>query len=208
MGARSYLEYTGARHCSILYIVIFMPDIKTHNQILRLAQGAIAGDKASFEEFYQAYLTPVYRYVLVRAKNKALAEDLTQAVFVKAFEHQATLAKEGAKPLAYLYTTARHALIDYWKKKKEVHQSDVSETFEKTADDKKSPDELAEHNDLSRELIAGLAQLTDEQREVVTLKYLHDYSVAEIAQHIGKSEEAVRQLQCRGLKALRAVIKV
>lgn len=169
---------------------------------------AIAGDAVSFTQLYESYMTPVYRYLLVRAKNKALAEDLTQTVFLKAFEHRSALSGEGSKPLAYLYTVARHALIDYWKKKKEVHQSDASETFEKTPDEKRTPDALAEHTDLAQELVDGLATLTEEQREVVSLKYLHDYSVSEIAERVGKSEEAVRQLQCRGLKALRTVIHI
>ena len=185
-----------------------MSETNTTKKIPELLRGAIAGDAASFTQLYESYLTPVYRYLLVRSKSKALAEDLTQVVFLKAFEHQSALAKEGSKPLAYLYTVARNSLIDYWKKKKEVHQSDVAETFEKVPDNKRTPDALAEQNDLSRELIEGLSQLTEEQREVVSLKYLHDYSAAEIAKQIGKSEEAVRQLQSRGLKALRAIMHI
>lgn len=190
----------------ILMSLSSMPETKTSKRIPELVRGAIAGDTDSFKQLYELYMTPVYRYLLVRSESKPLAEDLTQAVFVKAFEHQAALSKEGGKPLAYLYTIARNSLIDYWKKKKEVHQSDAAETFDKTPDEKRTPDKLAEQADLSRELVEGLAKLTEEQREVVSLKYLHDYSVAEIAAQIGKSEEAVRQLQCRGLKALRAVI--
>lgn len=195
------------RHFWYTDIVILMSETKTSKRVPELMHKAIAGDTASFEQLYEAYMTPVYRYLLVRSKEKALAEDLTQAVFLKAFEHQSALTGEGAKPLAYLYTVARNSLIDHWKKKKEVHQSDAAETFEKKPDDKRTPDALAEHNDLARELVEGLAMLTEEQREVVSLKYLHDYSVSEIAARIGKSEEAVRQLQCRGLKALRTVMR-
>lgn len=184
-----------------------MSDTKTHKRVSELIREATAGNAASFSKLYESYMTPVYRYLLVRSKNKMLAEDLTQSVFLKAFEHQSALSGEGSKPLAYLYTVARNTLIDYWKKKKEIHQSDVAETFEKTPDDKRTPDKLAQDNDLSRELVAGLSQLTEDQREVVSLKYLNDYSVAEIAKQIGKSEEAVRQLQCRGLKALRMVMR-
>lgn len=183
-----------------------MPGVDVFKNVPGLMHGAIDGNQASFEQLYKEYVTPVYRYLLVRAKHKALAEDLTQAVFLKAFEHQAALSRKGAKPLAYLYTIARNVLIDFWKKKKEVHQSDVAETFEKAPDERKSPDELSRQNDLSAELIEGLSKLTEEQREVVSLKYLHDYSVSEIAEQLGKSEEAVRQLQCRGLKALRSLI--
>lgn len=184
-----------------------MPEIKTSKRVPELMRGAIASDAASFEQLYELYMTPVYRYLLVRCQQKALAEDLTQTVFLKAFEHQAALKGDGAKPLAYLYTVARNSLIDYWKKKKEVHQSDVAETFERKPDDKRTPDATAEHNDLVSELVEGLSTLTEDQREVVSLKYLHDYSVSEISARIGKSEEAVRQLQCRGLKALRTVMR-
>lgn len=184
-----------------------MSTIGTSKKIPELMRGALAGDAASFAQFYELYLTPVYRYLLVRSKDKALAEDLAQVVFLKAFEHRSAFERADSKPLAYLYTVARNTLIDHWKKKKEVHQSDVAETFEKVPDDKRTPDAVAEQGDMSRALTEGLAKLTEEQREVVSLKYLHDYSVAEIARHIGKSEEAVRQLQCRGLKALRTVMR-
>lgn len=184
-----------------------MSDTQIPQTAAQLIQGAMAGDQTLFTQLYELYMTPVYRYLFVRTRDKALAEDLTQVVFLKAFEHQSALSASGSKPLAYLYTTARNALIDYWKKKKEVHQSDASDSFEKAPDEKRTPDKLVEQSDLVRELVGGLSQLTEEQREVISLKYFHDYSAAEIAKQIGKSEEAVRQLQCRGLKALRDVMK-
>lgn len=183
-----------------------MEEEEKKKSILEATQGAIDGDEVAFSQLYKNYLTPLYRYLFVRVKDNALAEDLTQVVFLRAFEHRGALRKEAAKPLAYLYTIARNVLIDYWKKKKEIQQSDAADIFEKTPDITSGPKEMVEHQDLAADIITGLAKLTEDQREAVSLKYLHDFSISEIAKQMDRSEESVRQLQCRGLKALRAYI--
>lgn len=179
-----------------------LPD--SQKGFLGLVSEAAQGERVSFTTLYEQYVTPVYRYVLVRVKDKSLAEDITQTVFAKAFEHQRAFTLPDAKPLAYLYTVARNTLIDYWKKRREIQQTDAPEPFEKVADERKTPDELAEQTDARRQVLDALSRLTEEQREAVSLKYLNDLSVSEIANQMRKSEEAVRQLQSRGLKALRA----
>ncbi len=173
------------------------------NELIRRAH---AGDQAAFAAFYALYLTPIYRYIFTRVRHKADAEDLAQQVFTKAYEHAGAMAQAGSKPLAYLYTIARNAVIDFWKKRKEVSQSDAEELFEKAPDPRQSPLHQVQTKEEVMKLHAVLEHLTNEQREVITLRYLSDWSTEEIAGQLKKTPEAIRQLQCRALKALRRYI--
>jgi len=94
-------------------------------------------------------------------------------------------------------------VIDYWRKKKEVDISDIEEIFENIPSSGKTPEESLESYEIAEKVKQAIKNLTDEQQEVIILKFINDLSNKEIAELIGKSEEAIRQLQCRALKALR-----
>jgi len=180
-----------------------MSSADTQKNILALARSASAGDEAAFTLFYDQYMTPIYRYVLVRVRNKHEADDLTQVVFLKAYQHLATFSQEASKPLAYLYAIARNTIIDHWKKRREVSQVDAEDVFEKAPDERRGPNEQIQQHEVAERVRTALGHLTQEQRDAVSLKYLNDFSTTEIARQMGKSEAAVRQLLSRGLRALR-----
>jgi len=177
----------------------------------KLIEAAKAGDATAFGNLYHQYLTPVFRYVYVRVKNRQEADDLTQTVFLKAYQGLARYADKGQDPLAYFFTIARNTVIDHWRKMKDylIEPKDGEEfetMFEQIADSEPLPEQLFERQENKEVIQEGLKTLTGEQRTVVELKFLNDWSNTEIARHIKKSEEAVRQLQCRALKRLRVFL--
>lgn len=174
--------------------------------VRELMKRAQAGDASAFSEIYGRYLTPVFRYVYFRVKQREEAEDLTQTIFMKVFNGLDDIVVGTTDPLAYFYTVARNTVIDYWRKKKDVSFADNEDTISQIPDTKDSPLSSVIQGDQANTIKAALVHLSDDQRQVIELKFFFDLSADEIAKRIGKSVDAVRQLQCRGLKVLRTHI--
>lgn len=168
---------------------------------------AVSGDKKAFGFLYDLYFTPVFRYIYLRTKNKEEAEDLAQSVFLKAYKSIQNFEDTGKSPLAYFFTIARNTVIDFWRKKKDLLFGDDETVMANIPDIAPSPHELSERKDTILGLREALRTLTDEQQEVIILKFINELSNKEIADILDKTEESIRQLQFRALKALRDYCK-
>lgn len=147
----------------------------------------------------------MYRYVYIRLKNKNQAEDITQDIFLKIYRTIGSINPE-ASPLGYFYTIARNTLIDFWRKKSIDTVSDDQALME-IRDPLPTAVESANLKEQSVLVRECLKELTPDQREVVTLRFIDDLSTEEIATQLGKKEPAVRQLQVRGLRTLAKIFK-
>lgn len=172
--------------------------------LMRLAK---SGDAEAFGRLYELYFAPVFRYIYFRVRNKEEANDLTQKVFLKVFCSLPNFRDQNKSPLAYFFVVARNAAIDYWKAKKEISVDDSENAFGQIPDKANNPIELVEKQETSQALYRAVNQLTDDQQEVIVLKFINEMPNKEIAALLGKTEEAVRQLQCRAIKALRQILK-
>ncbi len=177
-----------------------------------LIRKAKAHDRAAFQELYQAHVTPIFRFIYFRVKNQADAEDLTQTVFLRSWKVMSRFSEDGPdaseNPFSsFLYAVAQNAIIDYWKKKKDVSLEDHAESLNEIKDERLDAGKrvaLRERSELIRET---LQELSEDQREIITLKFLNDLSNKEISKITGKTEEAIRALQYRAIKVLRGLIK-
>lgn len=167
--------------------------------LMRLAK---EGNAEAFSCIYELYFTPVFRYIYFRLKNKHEAEDLTQVVFVKFYESSADFVEMGKNPLAYFFTIARNAIIDLSRKKKEIVMEDRELEIEAG---RTSEDQLKniERREICAKIKEALKGLSDDQQEIMILKFVNDLSNKEIANIIGKSEVVIRQSQSRALRILR-----
>ena len=158
----------------------------------------------SFNRLYELYAVPVYRYIFIRVKHKQTAEDLAQAVFIKAYKSLANYRYTGKSPLAWFFTIARNCVIDHFRSSGRA-QIDSDDALAKIP----SIHDFA--GDLDKQAaIAGIknliTNLSPDQQEVLILKFVNDFTNAEISQIVGKSEEAIRQLQSRGIKSLKKMV--
>lgn len=172
--------------------------------LMRLAKN---GDDDAFGRLYQIYFTPVFRYIYLRTRNKEETEDLVQNVFIKVFKSIGSFQEKGVPPLAYFFTVARNIVIDHWRKKKDILAGDPEKILNRIPDPSESPHELSEKKDNEKMISRAIEELTGEQQEVIILKFINEFSNREIAVFLGKTEAAVRQLQCRALKNLRGYFK-
>lgn len=159
------------------------------------------GDQEAFSLLYKEYYVPVYRYIYLRIRSKEQSEDLTQDVFLKIYKSIGSLNPTGDSPLGYFYTIAKNTLIDFWRKKNLSTVSD-DDFLLSVPDSGPNAFDAAKLKEESSIIHECLAELSRDQREIITLKFVNDLSNQEIAKITGKKETAVRQLQVRGLRTL------
>ncbi len=163
------------------------------------------GEKEAFEEVYALYYTPLFRYILIRVKNKTEAEDMTQTVFLKIWNAIATWNTNHTSPLSFFFTVARNTLIDFFRKN--THREIVSDEIVTNATNQyHTSHDMGKERDDQELLHEAILCLSEEQQEIITLFYMNDLSYKEIAIITRKREDAIRQMHSRALKRLRKLI--
>jgi len=150
----------------------------------------IAGGKTeSFGLLYDAYSERIYRYLFYRTHNRAVAEDLTSSIFFKAIRNIKSFDVKKGNFSAWIYRIARNTLFDHFRAE---HHTDPIEVAEELAD----PADNVESGLIDRELVssvkASFAKLSDDQREIVTLRVWDELTYPEIAKVLGKSEASCK----------------
>lgn len=170
-----------------------------------LVQQAIAGRPEAFAHLYDNYIDRIYRFILYRVSDVATAEDLTSLVFMKAWQSLPRYRKRKLSFRAWLFQIARNSIIDHYRTSKET----VSlETVAATAiDSMPTIPELIQRQMTGERLWTRLQQLTDEQREVLLLKFVEGMSTKEVAGIMKKRQGAIRALQMRALSTLAIIME-
>ena len=159
----------------------------------------------AFGELYDCFVERVYRYLYFRTGSHPEAEDLTEQVFLKAWEAIGRYRWQGRPFLAWLYRLAHNTHIDHVRSHKPTMSLNSDERPVELASSAASV-ELARA--LDADLIArALAQLTPDQRQVIVMKFIEGLDNEQIAQSMDKREGAIRALQMRALMSLRRVLE-
>lgn len=172
----------------------------------KLILRAKSGDREAFGQLYSQFYVPVFRYIYLRVSDKKEAEDLTQEVFLKTYRSIDRYRDTGSDPLAYFFTVARNSVIDFYRKKKETSLEGNEEVLQ-IPDFKNDPEEEFSKSETKEKIMKAISHLSDEQKEVVILKFINDLPNSEIAQLLNKNEPAIRQIQHRALENLGKILK-
>jgi len=175
------------------------------DELRLLVARAKSGDSNAFARLYGQYLTPLYRYVLFRVRRREDAEDLTQTLFLKAFESLECYRDTGVPFSAWLYTIARNLIIDYFKKKKPVRLEDQEVLCENLIEPMYTAERDAVGGEERHLLARALSGLSEIEQTVVIMRSIDERSYEEIAITVGKSEEAVRAIKHRALVRMQKV---
>jgi RNA polymerase sigma-70 factor, ECF subfamily len=163
----------------------------------RLLVEAAQRDPRRFAELYELHFHRVYGYVIRRVESREEAEDITSEVFHQALAKIKSFEWRGVPFSAWLIRIAANAAAD--RRERSARQSS-----QPLPDDFEGGHPQAE----SIENHAALAQLVEslpaEQRRVIHLRFVEQKSIREVAEELDRSEGAVKQLQFRALKKLRA----
>ncbi|NLS79009.1 MAG: sigma-70 family RNA polymerase sigma factor [Chloroflexi bacterium] len=169
-------------------------------QLIRRAQ---QGDAAAFAELYERHYAAVFRYIYYRVADQAVAEELSSDVFVRVVAGIGSFTDMGRPILAWLYTIARNLVIDHQRRAGILNLRPLDEQAEAATPD---PEEAAERGLSQQRLAAALAQLTEEQRQVIICKFVEEMDNAEVASVLDKPISAIKSLQHRALGALRRIL--
>ena len=162
----------------------------------KLAIEAAQKDPARFAELYENNFDRVYAYIARRVRDRSEAEDLTSEVFHHALASLPRFEWRGVPFAAWLFRIAAHAIID--RAKKAVKQQELNSDSNITV-------EQINLEDVERRalLFRMVDQLPADQRRVIVMRFADERSIRDIANELGRSEGAVKQLQFRALQNLR-----
>ena len=153
-------------------------------------------DPRRFAALYEIHFERVYAYVWRRVGHREAAEDITSEVFHHALANLPRFEWRGAPFGAWLMRIASNAIADRWRR-------GSREQTDALANDPASAEPSPEEIEIRAQLFRLVRELPVEQRKVVQMRFAEEKSIREIAQALGRTEGAVKQLQFRGIQTLR-----
>ena len=171
----------------------------------KLIDKAIQGEASAFGELYDHYQPKIYRFVLLRVSRREEAEDLTHQVFLSAWKSMPSYQSRGLPFSSWLYRIARNSIIDFYRtRKNDLSTDDVA--LEDLGLDASLHEKTEKKLEAAR-LMQAMQQLKTDHQEVIILRFIEEYSVAETADALERSQGAVKLLQHRALGKLRSILK-
>lgn len=166
-------------------------------------------DKQAFIKAYDLYVDQIYRYIFFRVSSGDDASDLSSEVFLKTWNYILDNSLKSEKTLrALIYKIAKTSIIDFYRKKSNVKDITINGEDNKIdiPDTKQNIKKQAEINSDYNIVENKLAELKDEYREIIILRFINELSISEIADIINKTKGNARVLIHRSLKALRELM--
>ena len=159
-------------------------------------------DEQTLAKLCEKYYKVIYHYIYYRTSNIQDAEDLTHEVFVRMVNN---INEQKGNFKSWLYTIAKNLLTDYYRKKQ----------FRKTMEQLNKMEDMhtstlpMEHEILDREVLrVAIKELSQEQQDVIVLKYISDLSNQDVAHIIKKSEGAVKVIANRAIQKLKHSMEI
>jgi len=175
-------------------------DVLAEWDIVRRAQEY---DEPAVEALYQKYYPKIYNYAFMQMGDAQASEDLASDVMLKMIESMHKYTFRGLPFGAWVFRIARNRLIDLHRRRRRRGEVDLSGTLSSAL---ASPHALAERALERGQIQVALKHLTDEQRQVIVLKFIQGFDNRSIGQIMGRSEGAIKSLQHRALGALRRLM--
>lgn len=169
----------------------------------QLVQRAQEMQEDALGAIYSSYYPRIYNYAFLQLGDVQAAEDLASDVMLKVLESIKSYKFRGMPFSAWVFRIARNRLIDLHRRRKRRGQVDL--TVPLPVSDI-NPQVLAERALDRGQIHLALKYLTDEQRQVIVLKFIDDFDNPSIARILGRSEGAIKSLQHRALHSLRRIM--
>ena len=171
----------------------------------------LAGDRAALRFLVERYLSHIYNFIYRYVGHSAEAEDLSQEVFIKCWQHLKSFDPQ-KKFKTWLFTIAKNTALDWLKKKKTLNFSDLinpegeNPLLDNLTDPAPLPDEILAQADIALELNSALSQLPAHYRQVLELYYHEEFNLREIAEILAAPIDTVKSRHRRALIYLRQLL--
>jgi RNA polymerase sigma-70 factor, ECF subfamily len=176
---------------------------KLNIEVESIVDRARGGDTEAFGRLYDIYADRIYRHIYYRTNNVDDAQDLTQEVFMKAWQALPKYKRSKTPFLAWLFTISHNRVIDYYRTKKD-HAFLKDEII--TEDRDNSPEKLVEAQFTQQEVRRAILQLPEDQQQVILMSFIEGFEYNEIAASLNKTEGNIRVITHRALKKMREIL--
>jgi RNA polymerase sigma-70 factor (ECF subfamily) len=174
-------------------------------ELRRLVEDAQRGDREALEALYLLHFDRIYSYLHMSVGNRHDAEDLTTQTFLKMLESIGRFRWRSAPFSAWLFRIAHNLAMDHFRATKRWQPED--EVPEPEGAEESSAEEAALESIGRHSMLELIENLSVEQQQVLTLKFVFNFSNGEAATILGKSEGAVKSLQHRALASLQKQLR-
>lgn len=180
-----------------------MPDAASGEAAL--VRRAIGGDADAFGALYLCHMDAIYRYICLRVGNKKDTEDLTEQVFVKVWEALPGYEQRGKPFINWVYRIAHNVVVDHHRKRQPLA---LTPLLEEERWESQEPSALAQviEAEQASAVAAAVSKLSEDQQQVIILRFVEGLGHAEVADIIGKSKGACRVIQHRALVELKELL--
>jgi RNA polymerase sigma-70 factor (ECF subfamily) len=159
---------------------------------------AKSGDKAAISQLYELHVDKIFRYVSYRVPESDV-EDVTAEVFVRMVQGLGNYTYRGAPFEAWLYRIASGRIADYHRKNSRRPTEEIDEQLK---DDQTLPEMRLLREQEQAGIRDALQKLTDDEQQLLILRFVERKSYQEVSEIMGKEEAALRTAQHRALKHL------
>jgi RNA polymerase sigma-70 factor (ECF subfamily) len=163
--------------------------------------------KIVFKEAYNDHSDALFRFAYYKLSDREKAKDVVQDTFVKVWEYMASDAEEIVNIKALLYRIATNAIIDNYRKKKELSLDSLVEEGFDPNDLRNSGSTMIDESEADM-IIKAIHGLDQDDRALMLMRYIDGLSVKEIALATGQRENTVSVRIHRAIKTLKDVLKV
>ena len=157
-----------------------------------LVKMASRNHQGAYREIVTRYERPIFSLVYRMVRDRALAEDLTQEAFIRAFGAIDTY-KASYKFSSWIFKIANNHTIDYLRRRRldtvsldgspqAVTSDEIERTSMDVASNAETPEQYVENRELGNQIEEAIAELRDEYRSVILLRHVEGYAYAEIAE--------------------------
>jgi RNA polymerase sigma-70 factor (ECF subfamily) len=161
--------------------------------------------KEDLEKIFREHSNLVFRVILFKiGMNKESAQDLTQETFIRAWKYKSSFNSDKSQLKTWLVKIAKNICIDYQKKQKPV--LDVAD-FEEVIASKESTEDIGAKSIMKEKILIKLNDLSESDREILTLRYIEEFDLKEIAQSLGKPYFIVKVSANRAFKRLQKLFE-
>src|ERR687896_624291 len=168
--------------------------------VRRLVERAQGGERAALEELYLLNFDRIYSYLHMSVGNRHDAEDLTTQTFLRMLESIKRFRWQSAPFSAWLFRIAHNLAMDHFRANRRWQpEEDVPEP---PGGEEPSAESVAMQSIGRESMLELIDNLSPEQQQVLTLKFVFNFSNGEVATILGKTEGAIKSLQHRALVSL------
>lgn len=138
-----------------------------------------------FIELYDTHADAIFRFCYFKTGDREVAKDLSQDTFIKVFNYLRDNEVQNTR--SFIYTTAKNTIIDYWRKKKSVVESELPEGFFESIAEKDNTESGIDYS----VFLSLLDKLSLPDREVIILRFVEDMSSRDMAELLGERENTI-----------------